>query len=610
MEVKIDLGRPLTGIYSPSHSIRIERSNTGAAVLLEGGSSELNRDIVLTIDLPAEHEPSVQIQAGADGASYLAVTFVPEFDESTLGDPQPSETIFVLDCSGSMQGESIRQATAALELCLRSLNPGDSFNIVRFGSTFDTLSSEPLWYDESTLQRAIAHVRAPCDLGGTELYAPLANLFAQPVRTGALRQVILLTDGQISNEPAVLELARQHRAKNRLFTFGIGSACSAHLVKGLARATAGAAEFITEGERIEEKVLRTFSRLASPMMEDVSIDWGGADVQTLAEIPPVFDGDVLTIFGRVLGALPERVTLGGRLGRERATWAVRPSEISRSGGEDAHGTIALMWARRMIQSIEDVNKIQSSTSRRQPESKERQILVDLSKRFGLLSSLTTFVAVEHRSAADRTAGEPESRRVPVMLAKDWGGAGAGRVRMAKRAPSQSRRMASEVMSESSAMMDFDPQGSSASGESRFAKAVRKVFLRRAEPGKKSPPVKASERPPGQPPTGSAAQPGVPADPLQVLLSLQSADGWFDAPPEMKSTLAPRSAEVDAWAARVKDKVARGRLAPTVATLILLHTTHRDKSALWKRSADKALRWLSSVTGADAAEIEQFLQVSE
>ena len=123
---------------------------------------------------------------------------------------------------------------------------------------------------------------------------------------GKVRQVILLTDGQVSNEPAVIELARSHRAHNRLFTFGIGTACSASLVKGLARATAGAAEFITGNERIDETVLRTFGRLSSPAVSDVSIDWDGCDVQTLAEIPPVFDGDLLTVFGRAPPTSRER----------------------------------------------------------------------------------------------------------------------------------------------------------------------------------------------------------------------------------------------------------------------------------------------------------------
>jgi Ca-activated chloride channel homolog len=310
MEVEIDLGRDLRAVISPSHSVQVRTTKAGTAlVTLSGGVTEMNRDIVLALDLKREHQPTIQAAAGKQGESFLAVTFVPEFDEDDLLDPPPAETVFVLDCSGSMQGDSIRQATAALELCLRSLSPGDTFNVCRFGSSFELMASEPLPYSQQTLERAIRYVRQNADLGGTELYAPLEAILKVPPRAGTVRQVILLTDGQVSNEPAVVELARKHRSHNRIFSFGIGAASSSYLVKGIARATGGAAEFITAGERIDDKVLRTFSRLSSPMIGDVAIAWGDSEVQTLAEIPPVFDGDVLSVFGRCLGRLPKEVTL-------------------------------------------------------------------------------------------------------------------------------------------------------------------------------------------------------------------------------------------------------------------------------------------------------------
>ena len=99
-----------------------------------------------------------------------------------LVQPEPVETVFVLDCSGSMQGDSIRQAVAALELCLRSLSVGDTFNICRFGSPFELMRSEPLHYSQHTLEAAIDYVRHSRDLGGTELHAALDAVLARPPR--------------------------------------------------------------------------------------------------------------------------------------------------------------------------------------------------------------------------------------------------------------------------------------------------------------------------------------------------------------------------------------------------------------------------------------------
>ncbi|MGA2496830.1 MAG: VIT domain-containing protein, partial [Tepidisphaeraceae bacterium] len=299
MELEVQL--PLVGIESPSHKIDC-RKNAGDYWVVEfaGGMAEMDRDVVLELKLAKEQRPMAIFEETATGEKFLAVTFVPEFDEEGMDEPARSETVFVLDCSGSMQGESIAQASAALECCLRAMRVGDMFNICRFGSTFQMLATEPLVYGEATLQQALACVRCGADLGGTELVAPLEAILAGRPAVGAVRNIVLLTDGQVTNEPAVIALARRKKSHNRLFTFGIGSAASQSLVKGLARVSGGAAEFISGNERIEEKVLRTFSRIASPPVTDVVIDYGGAAVEQAPRvIGTVFDGDAVRVFARV-----------------------------------------------------------------------------------------------------------------------------------------------------------------------------------------------------------------------------------------------------------------------------------------------------------------------
>src|SRR5204863_95442 len=107
------------------------------------------------------------------------------------------------DCSGSMQGPSIQQATAALELCLRSLSSGDRFNICRFGSTFQMFQGEPVTYSQSTLESGLEFIRQGATLGGTELHAPLEEILRHSPAQAAARNIILLTDGQVTNEQAI-----------------------------------------------------------------------------------------------------------------------------------------------------------------------------------------------------------------------------------------------------------------------------------------------------------------------------------------------------------------------------------------------------------------------
>ena len=599
MEVEVDLGRPVRRITSPSHPIAVAGGDEiRSTVTLAAGVTELDRDIVLSIELEKEHDPVVQVAQGKHGESYLAVTFVPEFDVDELLDPEPSETVFVLDCSGSMQGGSLSHATAALELCLRSLSPGDTFNVCRFGSTFDLLATEPMHYSQPALERAIKYVRAAGDLGGTELHAALKAVMTPALPTGRTRQVVLLTDGQVSNEPALLQLARGLRSHNRIFSFGIGSAASASLVKGLARASGGAAEFITGNERIDDKVLRTFGRLTSPFVEDVSVDWDGCDVQTLAELSPVFDGDVMTVFGRAPGRLPRTVTLSCKAPTGPKRWSIPVPPAT-----DDAGVIATMWARRTIQSLEDVNHLNQNRYRKRKErSREEETVIRLSKEFNLLSSLTAFVAVEHRSAELRNDGAPALRRIPVALARGWGGvAFASRRRRA--GPAAGFAM---LRAKASAATDSEIDGLLGAGGMACAPpsaAMPHALLDELEEEL-------------APPAGGG---GHDADPVRALLALQSADGWFDRGGDDPLAAALRrfgqdpAARLDAARRMVAPATGPAedpdRVARTLLVLALLNDHFHRDNALWRRAGRKALRYLQQALGRDGAGVKRLVEAA-
>ncbi len=143
-----------------------------------------------------------------------------------------------------MAGASIKEVRNALQLCLRSLTPGCRFNSVGFGTSVERLFPESRVYDDESLTVAAAHVRdMEANLGGTEILRPLEEAFAEP-RHAETRDLVVLTDGEVTNTDAVLALVKRHAAVARVFSVGIGAGASAHLVKGIARAGGGAAEFI------------------------------------------------------------------------------------------------------------------------------------------------------------------------------------------------------------------------------------------------------------------------------------------------------------------------------------------------------------------------------
>lgn len=232
ISVDIATSSPILGLESPSHPIRFTLQDGRARVELVGENIQLDQDFVLNYTLQKPYEPRIVLRKdiGSDGFVVM-LNFLPQLD---IKQRQPQEFIFIIDRSGSMAGESIRQAKTALLLCLQSLQPGDQFNIYGFGSTYEKLFERSQPYTAETLATATRYVQGlDADLGGTEIYSALANALSQ---VGSLAvSIILLTDGQVSNEQEVIRLAQRYRGRVRIFAFGIGRGASEYLIRSVAR---------------------------------------------------------------------------------------------------------------------------------------------------------------------------------------------------------------------------------------------------------------------------------------------------------------------------------------------------------------------------------------
>jgi len=71
------------------------------------------------------------------------------------------------------------------------------------------------------------------------------------------RQIFLLTDGEVHNTQQIIDVVHKNANNSRVFTIGIGEGASTSLVKGVARAGCGRAEFIKENERMQPLVMKT-----------------------------------------------------------------------------------------------------------------------------------------------------------------------------------------------------------------------------------------------------------------------------------------------------------------------------------------------------------------
>jgi hypothetical protein len=308
-----------------------------------------------------------------------------------------------------------------------------------------------------------------------------------------------------------------------------------------------------------------------------------------------------------LGRLPKEVTLSCATPAGPMRWTLPVPRRAEDGG-----VIATMWARRTIQSIEEVKGLNTLRQRGRKLTPEQEMLIGLSKDFSVLSCLTTFIAVEHRSLEERNEGRPALRRVPVQLAKGWSGfddAAAYRVKAlrARSTLSEGFHCSLAASAPAPAAADSDAiEHCRAQAEASFDAMLDELGALAPAAGGAADVADADEAILDEV-VSRRQQP----DALYGLLSLQRADGsfgwndhaedlWEEAPFDSRRTVEEKLNGIDA--------TSRERAVQTVLVLLLLIQRFSDRERLWRRAYRKACRqFLAKAMGQEPAQVEAWLK---
>ncbi|PKC66648.1 vWA-like protein, partial [Rhizophagus irregularis] len=271
----------IQNIESPSHKIstemNIDENPKISKITLVDQITYLEKDFILVVKSKDLDQPRAFLEYNPETqTNCVMLTLVPKFSLNTT----ITELIFVVDRSGSMSGEPMKKAAEALELLLRSISEDCYFNVVSFGSHNDSLFPKSQLYSEESLSEAINLAQTmSANYGGTEVYNALKWTFENS-RNDMPTTVFLITDGEVWNVNQIVELIRINEEKKssdlRLFSLGIGDAVSHHLVESVARTGKGYAQFVTNSERMDKKVIGMLKNALKPPIKDYEITWTGS----------------------------------------------------------------------------------------------------------------------------------------------------------------------------------------------------------------------------------------------------------------------------------------------------------------------------------------------
>ena len=383
--------------YSPTHRLSTSRSDDRILLTLADSNTRGDLELFLPLTRNLVGMSLVTSQpVGEDG--FFMLLLAPGRTET------PSlrrDLVAVLDVSGSMSGDKLDQAKAALVQLLGTLRSGDRFRVVTFGSGVRRYAVG--WTDVSAdnVRAAQEWVRRLDTDGGTNIAGALTEAFAEPPADGRLGVVVFLTDGMATvgetDPERIADQAERGRGPFRVFAFGIGYDVNTYLLDRLTERARGVTEYIRPGGDIEQAVGSLAAKVASPVLTDLAVRADGVELYDLQPhtLPDLFGGDELVVFGRYRGAgspkgVPDGpgervVTVTGR----RSEREERFSTGARFGSEQP-GTdyIQQLWAARKAGALSSDIRLHGQNPEMVNELKR------LALRYGILTEYTSYLVQE------------------------------------------------------------------------------------------------------------------------------------------------------------------------------------------------------------------------
>ncbi|MYA16134.1 MAG: VWA domain-containing protein [Gammaproteobacteria bacterium] len=405
INVRLDAGVEIEEVKA-SHGIDVTRDGESTAVVqLRNESTIPNRDFVLDFRVAGERLKSNLLthRDSKTGESYFTLMVIPPKD-STLVPRQAMEMVFVLDCSGSMRGQPLAQAKDAVRVALDRLDPGDTFQIIRFADTASQFGTRPVPATERNLTEARRYLEMLGANGGTQMINGVKAALDFPHDPSRFRFVTFMTDGFIGNERDILAAVHGRIGASRIFSFGVGSSVNRFLMEPMAEAGRGVVAYLGLNDSARDVMDGFFARVSRPALTDVEVDWNGMAVTDVypPQLPDLFVGRPLVVTGKFTGD-PTTVRVLGFSGGERRTVMAAGHEQDEAGS-----SLAKVWARLRIADLAD-----RATWAGDPYGELGDAIRNTALRYQLVSNYTSFVAVDSSHRTPGGHGVTVRQPVPV-----------------------------------------------------------------------------------------------------------------------------------------------------------------------------------------------------
>lgn len=282
--------------------------------------------------------------------------------------------------------------------------------------------------------------------GGTNINDSLIASLKQFEKGDRPKMLVFMTDGlptvgETNVERIVSNLKGAKNLDIRIFPFGFGYDVNTTLLDRIGAENSGMSDYVQPKEDLEIKVSNFFSRVSSPVLADLEMDFGPVltDYMYPRKLTDLFRGMQMTVIGRYKNTNDLKnitLKLTGKAGKEIRSFNY--TNLDFPVRSDDNNFLPRLWAsRRVGWLLEQI--------RNNGETKEtRDEVVELGTRYGLVTPYTSYLATDGSMANVRRDAPMAADMMVAGASKAAERSGSGAVQLSTQ--QNSMQMNTQVVS--------------------------------------------------------------------------------------------------------------------------------------------------------------------
>lgn len=381
-------------------------------VILDHSSSSLNEGDLIKVSYsedspPAEGDLKVHV---SDDNGYFMHVFSPEIED--LGTYLPKNIIFILDKSGSMEGEKISQMKDAFNEVVDQLHAEDRFDLLTFSSEVEPWKGEIVDATTDNKESAKDFISLISATGSTNIVDALTDgLLQMELQDERVPVIVFLTDGQPTSghtqDPEGIRrgVKQMNKERTSIYSLGFGTDLDFDFIKALSLENNGFAIAIPEGQDASSLMTGFYDTISTPLVKDLNFDYSGMTYDVIpTRLPSLYQGSEAVIVGR-FDPDPETIesNVSGFTSEGMRYW----EKSFNIETEEDNSFIERLWAHRVIMRTLDDILVEGETNALVDKVKS------LALNYSFVTPYTSFILVvedQDEDSEELAGGEDDQDR--------------------------------------------------------------------------------------------------------------------------------------------------------------------------------------------------------